>query len=164
MFKSGQLLPLINVKSFRWFVRIAASITLAVLVILRMERFWLPVLLLGMSTSFFWGRWYCGWVCPMQCVAGCSRLVCKAGKNTDKQFPMARVIRSKWLSIPWMTVLFAIFTVCLITGLRVRLFVWISVLGCMFGLFFPVGSWCAALCPWGRVMKLSARLFARKRK
>ncbi|OHE58772.1 MAG: hypothetical protein A2Y36_15695 [Treponema sp. GWA1_62_8] len=58
-----------------------------------------------------------------------------------------------------MATLFAIFTLCLIMGLRVRLFVWISVIGSVFVLVFPVGVWCTFLCPWGGIMKLGARLF-----
>lgn len=141
-------------------VRIVAFITLAVLVFFGMERFWLPVLLLGICANFFRKRWYCWWICPVHCVAVCSKVLYESRKTSLKRFPVPLVLRAKWFSMIWLAGLFIAFLTCLILGTRVRLFVWISVIGILFSLLFPIGVWCNTLCPWGRIIQFSVKLFS----
>jgi len=119
---------------------------------LGLERFWLPILLVGIGSVPFWGRWYCRCICPS------SRLGCLGRRPRGGiRAPMGK----RWLPLVWWATLFLLFVVSLVLGLRPRLFVGLTVVGGIFGFLSSPGRWCGSWCPWGRLMTLETRFVAR---
>jgi polyferredoxin len=142
-------------KVLGWCVRIASLGVFLILLITGNERFWLPLLLAGIFTGPFLRRWYCRFVCPVSCVAACARSI----RRRDKAAPPTRFTRGKKTSrAVWLALLALAFLVCLILGLRVRLFAWISAAGIAFAIFAAQGFWCGYFCPWGAAMQGMARM------
>jgi ferredoxin-type protein NapH len=138
-----------NMNRLQYSVRLLLFISLLLLVYFGMERFWVPVLLSGIGTSFFWGRWYCAWVCPVK----------SASQGLVHFTPKIKPVKNVLFAIVWFSLLLAVFLTCLVFGVRVRLFVWISGIGIAFSILFSMGTWCGSLCPWGFIMRWTNKFF-----
>jgi len=144
-----------------WTIRILALSLFAILVLFRRERFWAPLLLVGIFTSLAFGRWYCMWICPVNCAAALPKALAVRRKSAQRKFQAPSLFQRSWFPRAWLAILCILFAACLAIGMRIRLFVWISLLGTLFSLAFPSGGWCGTLCPWSQAMGLLARLFPR---
>jgi hypothetical protein len=97
----------------RRLVRWLSAATLALLAMLGLERFWLPVLLAGLLGSRYLGRWYCSWCCPVASAVACAG---KRRKPASGRTPVRGPV-SRALPIAWFGLLAAVFTACLFLGL-----------------------------------------------
>ena len=124
-----------------------AAAALTALIVAGLERFWLLILLAGMASAPFLGRWYCARLCP---------------SNTLGRFlrppKAARTGVPPWLRAVWFMVLGLVFIVSLAGGLRPRLFAILTGLSLVARALLPRGLWCRWFCPWTAASALLGRL------
>jgi ferredoxin-type protein NapH len=153
--------------AIRRIVKLLLLLAFASLVAFGRERFWLPIMLTGIISCPFLGRWYCRWACPVDCASSCARAAkSRAGKGSPRAYPRRagpRFLREPWFRALWFSLLVFVFVACLVSGLRVGLFIWVTALGVLCVVLFPPGLWCGTLCPWGGAMLQLERLRKRFR-
>jgi ferredoxin-type protein NapH len=116
---------------------------------------WVGIFLLGVIASFFLGRLYCGWICPINTVL--------KGISWSKKFlGIKKQITPQFLTKPWVrfTVLFlfiAAFAFSMITGRPIPALPILFAAGIMLTIFFPEELWHRYLCPYGTILSYPAR-------
>lgn len=136
---------MIQVPKFRSLSRFMAVLVLGILFVWGLERFYLPLLLSGLILSPFLGHWYCAWICPVNTFQR------REGRPRKTRVP-------EWILRSWFIMLVVIFVSSLVLGLRIRLFMFLTLLGVFLAVCMPGLSWCRLLCPWMNAIRLVSSL------
>lgn len=121
---------------------------------------WMVIFLGSALAGLFLGRFYCGWICPMNTVMRFETWL----KN---KFRIKSLSMPKWLARPWFR------GMILIGFLALAVFAQVSkrslpvlpalfFLGVGLTLFFPEQLWHRHLCPYGTILSLPGRLSQKK--
>jgi polyferredoxin len=122
---------------------------------------WLIFLIMGFCISFFAGRIYCGWCCP---VNGMNRLTGAVYNLVSRKKRNAPIIfSSKYFRTIWFALLLGLVILSAITGRSFSVFAIITIMGILMCTVFTSSFWCRYLCPWAVLFQNSARYSPIKR-
>jgi ferredoxin-type protein NapH len=143
---------------FRRFVQLGFFALFLSLMFLGKAQLWMGFIFLSVLLAAYFGRYYCGWACPINTLISPVNWVKKKLNIKDKSTPEAlKSGRLKWLVF----ILFLIglsYTIYTITqGRKFPLPLIIIPLGLLTTLFLSEKAWHSYLCPWGVLFSLTAR-------
>ncbi|WP_432662473.1 4Fe-4S binding protein [Wukongibacter baidiensis] len=130
----------------------------AALMFLGKAQFWMAFIFISIALSAFFGRYYCGFACPINTLIRPVSWISKKLGLQKKDVPKAfKTEKARW-------VLFAIFLVGLgytiytiKLGKKFPLPVFIITLGLITTFFINEKTWHRYLCPWGVLFSLTGR-------
>ncbi len=108
---------------------------------------WLVFLVLGIILALGWGRFFCGWLCPMATVFRGINWLYK--KLSIKRFRGSALLRKPWIRWLAFLVLLGIMIISRQTGREINLVLYIFALGIFLTLLFQESFWHRYLCPFG---------------
>lgn len=120
---------------------------------------WFVLFLLGVLISFRWGRFYCGWVCPMFTLARPVAWLHKKLKIRPLRLPppLQRPVTRY--------VVLALFIALLVLqqerGMHLPVLPALTALSVLFVLIFEEKWWHSRICPFGTILELSSRTASR---
>ncbi|KXA89714.1 hypothetical protein AKJ62_02480 [candidate division MSBL1 archaeon SCGC-AAA259D14] len=119
---------------------------------------WLVIFGVGVIGSLFFGRFYCGWVCPINTLSRPIKWVYKkSGKNRLKTPSILRKNVWRWVAlIAFISGIVYVKT----TGLRLPVFLIVVLIGAGFFLVFGEETFHKYLCPYGAILSVASK-FAR---
>lgn len=128
------------------------------LMILGKAQFWMAFVFLSIALSAFFGRFYCGWACPIHTLMGPTNWLGEKLGTQKKDVP--KIFKSE--KIRWgLFLLFLVglgYTIYTMTqGKKFPLPLIIIPLGLMATLFISEKTWHRYLCPWGVLFSLTGR-------
>ncbi len=127
----------------------------AILVVTGQVQVWVGIFLLGIIASFFLGRIYCGWLCPINTVMNAITAIKKRLGIKKQRVPQA--LTSPWIKALTLILFIAAFAFSMITGRAIPALPALFAAGVVLTIFFPEELWHRYLCPYGSILSLPAR-------
>ncbi|MBP6491768.1 MAG: 4Fe-4S binding protein [Clostridia bacterium] len=117
---------------------------------------WMGLFAMGVIASIWFGRIYCGWICPINTAMGFitfikTRLHIKS--TTIPSYLSRTLVR--YIAL---TVFIAVFLFTVVTGRQLPVLPILLISGVLITLIFPSELWHYSLCPFGTILAFSSRL------
>lgn len=141
----------------RRFTQIAFLGVFLYLMISGKAQYWMGFIFVSIALAAFFGRFYCGWACPIHTLMGPVNLL---GKTLNTQKPTPPVLRKGNLRIAvFLVFLVGLgYTIYSITqGRKFPLPLIIIPFGLVITIFINPTAWHRHLCPWGTFFSLTGR-------
>lgn len=133
-----------------------------VLMFTNKAQIWMFFLFLSIALAAFFGRYYCGWICPINTTLRVGNFFGRILGTQKKGVP--KFFKSKGLRVT----IFVIFSGALaytiytmMTGQKFPLPIIIIGLGIIFTIFINENTWHRYLCPWGILLSFTAKFSKR---
>ncbi len=141
-------------KTLQILVQIAFLALFTLLFINGKIQLWMALFLISIVASFWLGRIYCGWICPINTVM---RGITWAKRKLDfKEFKIPLFITKPWMRYLILGLFAAVFIFAMAGGRKLPVLPALLVIGSVLTLFFPEELWHRYLCPYGTVLHLPA--------
>lgn len=137
--------------------RLIQIIFLALFIILFLKgkvQAWAVILLLGITASFIFGRFYCGWACSINTVLVGVTWIKK--KLNIKNASIPEFFLKPWVRYMPLSLFIAAFLFTAATGKKLPVLPLLFVIGVLITLIYPEEFWHRYLCPFGMMLSLSS--------
>lgn len=115
---------------------------------------WMGLLLFGILASIFLGRFYCGWMCPINTVF---KWITWAKKKLHiDRLKTPKFLKNKWVRILAFAIFAMVFAFIMIAKAKIPVLPALFLIGVLITLFFPEELWHRYLCPYGSMLRLSS--------
>lgn len=115
---------------------------------------WMGLFILGIISSFFLGRIYCGWVCSINTVLKGVTWIKK--KLHIKNLKIPHFFTKPWVRFLSLGLFVAVFIFTMITGKKLPVLPVLFSIGVILTFFFHEELWHRYLCPYGTIMHFPA--------
>lgn len=110
----------------------------------------------GTIGAILFGRFYCGWLCPINTTIDGINNICKKNKIKRKQVP-------KWLKHPSIRYIILIIFIGIMiftikTGQKIPILAILVALGALLSMIFVPSLWHRYLCPYGVLLSITSSL------
>ena len=144
-------------------VRVISEILALVLVVVlfrnRKLQLWLVVFAVGVGLSFFAGRFFCGWICPMGTLFRPIGWIYR--KLGIRRLKTPGIVRKPWVRVAFLVLFVAVMVATKVLGIKVNALLYLILLSVALTLFFEEEMWHRYLCPFGTILSLSSRFAGR---
>jgi polyferredoxin len=125
-----------------------------VLIKLAKIHLWMVILLFGVIAALFFGRFYCGWICPINTVTDA------IGAVYDKLGIKRRKV-PEWIKKPIYRNIMAVLLIAtllfgIVSGKKLPVLVILTIAGALLSLVFVPSLWHRYLCPYGVILGITA--------
>ena len=141
--------------SFRWIVEIMALVFFIGLTVNHKLQLWFALFLSGVILSLFAGRYYCGWICPMNTLFRPIHWIYK--KLKLKRLPAPKILSSPWVRYILLILFLSAMAAIRIFHIQLNLLLYITLFSVVVTLFFEEAFWHRHLCPFGTILSLTSR-------
>lgn len=129
------------------------------LLLLQRVQLWAALFFVSFAVTIFLGRFYCGWLCPINTAI-------KGVVSLKKRLNLKSLKMPSWLLHPWvrngvLIAFIATFVLTLITGKKLPVLPMVFALGVLTTVFYPEKLWHRYLCPYGAILRFPAALSKR---
>ncbi len=134
-------------------VQIIFLIIFFMLVVRGRAQLWILIFGIGLFISLIWGRFYCGWICPINTVIKIKDWFYKKLGIDTLQTPT--VLKKGWLR--WILLFIMIVSMIIIRRNNIQLNIILYILGIAFliSLLFEEELWHKYLCPYGALLNIT---------
>lgn len=115
---------------------------------------WMAIFLGSTIAAFFWGRFYCGWICPINTLIEPINYI-------NKKFGIRRREAPGWIKHPLVRYAilslflgFMVFTFS--TGIKIPILIILAAAGTFISLFYVPALWHRYLCPYGVLLSITS--------
>lgn len=133
-------------------LQILFLIAFFVLVITGKVQLWIALFLAGILLSIFFGRLYCGWVCPINTLTRGVTWLKK--KLSIKGLRVPKFIKNVWTRYIILALFIGLFIFTMATGKKLPVLPALLAIGVLFSVFFNELGWHRYLCPYGTIFHL----------
>ncbi|HBL50287.1 MAG TPA: hypothetical protein DF292_00880 [Firmicutes bacterium] len=144
-------------KPFPWqkVIQLLALVVFIVLLVVGKNQLWMLLFAAGTILTIFFGRFYCGWLCPMQTIM-------TAVDGAGRKVRLKKRAIPKWIQHPAVRIVALILflaplALTVITGRRLPVLPALVIIAAVLTVFFPAALWHRFLCPFGTILSLPAR-------
>lgn len=113
---------------------------------------WMGLLAFGILASIFLGRFYCGWMCPINTVFKWITWV--KDKLHINKLKTPKVLKNKWVRILAFGLFALVFGFIMIAKVKLPVLPALFIIGVIITLFFPEELWHRYLCPYGSMLRV----------
>ncbi|KYH31174.1 4Fe-4S binding protein [Neomoorella mulderi] len=144
-----------SLQHWRLGVQILAFLLFVYLLISGKNKLWMLIMMAFLLITPFWGRLYCGWLCPLNTLLRpVNWLVSKKARRLAKDIPP--VGKSPWLRAVIFILFLLVFLMTLRGIIKINLIVLLAPFAILTTLFFTESAWHRYLCPFGVLFSLPA--------
>lgn len=141
----------------RRLTQIASLVVFLYLIISGKAQFWMGFIFISIALAALFGRFYCGWACPIHTLMGPATILGKA-LNTQKPTPPALKKGNLRIVVFLIFIVGLAYTIYSITqGQKFPLPLIIIPFGLLTTFFINPTAWHRYLCPWGTFFSLTGR-------
>lgn len=115
---------------------------------------WMGLLVFGILGSILFGRFYCGWMCPINTVF--KGITWTKKKLHINNLPTPKFLKNKWVRILVLVIFAVVFGFIMVAKVKIPVLPALFILGILITLFFPEELWHRYLCPYGSMLRLSS--------
>jgi len=121
---------------------------------------WLGIFGIGVLISIIWGRFYCGWMCPINTVLKLKNWIYNRLNLNVWKTP--NFLKHYWLR--WFMLLFLIATMVISrrNDIQLNMLLYLLIAGYILSLFFDEELWHKYLCPYGAILSLTDKVNNKK--
>lgn len=146
----------------RFISQIIFFVIFIVLMITNKAQIWMAFLFLSIGLAAFFGRYYCGFICPIYTMIRVGNLIGRALGTQKKEIPKffkLKGLRTTILIIFLGALGYTIYTMT--RGEKFPLPIFIIALGVIVTIFVNENTWHRYLCPWGILLSFTAKFTKR---
>lgn len=115
---------------------------------------WMGLLVFGILGSILFGRFYCGWMCPINTVFKAIAWIKNKLNINSLQTP--DFLKNKLIRIFAFGIFVAVFGFILIAKVKIPVLPVLFILGILITLLFSEELWHRYLCPYGSMLRISS--------
>jgi polyferredoxin len=116
---------------------------------------WLFIFLAGAAVSVIAGRFFCGWICPMNTIFRGINWV--YGKLKIKRLSPPRILSKNWFRYSIVLLFIATMIAVKVMNIRINLFLYITLASVLITLIFTEKFWHRRICPFGTILSVTSR-------
>lgn len=117
---------------------------------------WMGLFILGFIAATWFGRLYCGWICPINtAMTFIARLKIKLHIKSNI---IPNILLNSWIKYIALAAFFAAFLISFVSGARLPVLPILFTLGVITTIFYPPDLWHRVLCPFGTILSFPAKL------
>jgi len=135
----------------RWVFRIIALVILAFAVITKRIQLWLFITLFSILLSFYFGRFFCGYLCPTNTFL---RVL-----NFRKKHPIT--LGSEKIRFVVLFIFLTLMFINMRLGAKFPFIIILTAVGILFSLFISERAWHKYFCPYGTLMSIISRKYSK---
>lgn len=147
----------------RFVLRIVTEVLALGLVILLVKNHklqaWFLVFAAGVAVSFFAGRFFCGWICPMGTLFRPIGWIYK--KLGIKRLKTPKFMEKSWVRFLFLIAFIALMVATRVLRIKVNILLYLIGFSVVLTLFFTEDLWHRRLCPFGTILSVTSRLSRR---
>ncbi len=113
---------------------------------------WIFIFLGGLLLTPFFGRFYCGWICPINTTFKPISIVYKMFKI--KRFKTPKILESKTLRLVFVFSFIALFLITKFLKIKLNIILYVVGIGAFITLFFEENLWHKHICPYGTILSI----------
>ncbi|OPL08225.1 MAG: hypothetical protein AVO33_01595 [delta proteobacterium ML8_F1] len=129
------------------------AVIFLLLVILGTIQIWLGIFIATLLLTPFYGRLYCGYVCPINTLTEATRPLAR-----KKKWPVPRWLKHPAVRIGFLLLMVVVMATTMRAGKPLPILPLLSALGVLLSLFYEEALWHRYLCPYGTLLSLPGKL------
>jgi ferredoxin-type protein NapH len=131
----------------------------SMLVVLGRVQIWMGIFLLSVILTLFFGRFYCGWICPINTVMN---FVAKIKSQLHlKGLTIPEFVKKPFYRYGMLTAFILAFIFVMASGKKLPVLPGLLVIGAFLTVFYPENLWHRHLCPYGTILHMVGKLSKR---
>lgn len=119
---------------------------------------WMGLLVMGITLAMWYGRIYCGWICPIN--TAMSFILWLKIKLHIESIEIPSFLLKPWSKFIVLAAFIATFLISIVSGVKLPVLPVLFLLGVLITFFYPPELWHRNLCPFGTILNYPAK-FAR---
>lgn len=136
-------------------IQIIALVLFAILFIIGKIQLWMVVFLGGLLLSTYFGRFYCGYICPIN--TGMEVIDNNASKKKRKRRPVPKLFKKPIIRYGALVLFLGTLATVLKTGKQLPVLPALFVLGIVITIFYQPEFWHRYLCPYGTLFSIFSK-------
>ncbi|NMD42396.1 MAG: 4Fe-4S binding protein [Firmicutes bacterium] len=140
-------------KTWQKFSQIIFLVLFAVLIITGRMQLWMGLFALSVILALLFGRFYCGWICPINTLM--KGIIWVKRKLKIGKFNTPFLITHPFFRYAFLAIFLLAFVFVMKTGRKLPVLPALLALGAGLTLFFPEELWHRYLCPYGTILNLT---------
>lgn len=116
---------------------------------------WLAVFVSGLALSLYFGRLYCGWICPINTCFRAVGWLCKRLHLSRKEPP--KMLRRRWIKWSMFLLMVLLLLAGRLTSLNIPVFLYFLVIGVASASIFQEALFHSYLCPYGALLEAASK-------
>lgn len=145
---------------YRNLIQLFFLIVFTILVFRGFTQLWIIIFGISLLISLFWGRFYCGWICPINTVIRIKDWIYKKlGINVIKT---PKFVKKSWLR--WIILLLFVISIFISrrNNIQLNMLLYVLIAAFIITLIFDEEIWHKYLCPYGALMSLTNKANSKK--
>lgn len=134
--------------------QIVFLILFIILIITDKVQLWMGIFVLSVIVALFFGRFYCGWLCPINTVM--KFVTAFKNKLTLKSLKTPSFLTKPLIKYGVLLLFILTFVFVMITGKKLPVLPALLACGIILTLFFPESLWHRHLCPYGTILSFTS--------
>jgi ferredoxin-type protein NapH len=139
-------------EKMRRFIQLSFLMAFVLLFSLGKIQMWMGIFLGSVLAALLFGRFYCGWICPINTLMETINWVYR--KLGLKRKTVPKWIKSPSIRYAVLAVFLAILVFTMVSGERLPISTWTTGIGSIMTLFFEPALWHRYICPHGTLLSL----------
>lgn len=139
----------------RKIIQIATTILFVILLVLGKVQLWMAIFGVGLLLSTYFGRFYCGYICPIN--TGMELIDDNAKKKKRRKRSVPKVFKSPWIRYGILILFLGTMIMVFKTGKRLPVLPALFALGIIITIFYKPEFWHRYLCPYGTLLSIFSR-------
>ncbi len=149
------LKKIFNLNTLRIVIELLA-LSLAILLVKNHKlQLWLGIFAVGVIISIFFGRLYCGWICPMNTLFRGINFIYRKLKISRLKTP--KLLQNNVLRILLLVLFVASMVIIRILNLKINTLLFIILFSVLITLIFEEEFWHRRLCPFGTILSFTSQ-------
>jgi len=114
---------------------------------------WMVIFIAGIIIALFFGRFYCGWICPINTVM---KIVAKLKERFSiKSFNSPSFLTKSFVRYIVLLLFLIIFIFVMFTGKRLPVLPFLFTFGIVISVFYSESLWHRYICPYGTILSIA---------
>jgi len=143
-------------------IQISTTILFIILVALGKVQLWMAIFGIGLLLSTYFGRFYCGYICPIN--TGMELIDSNADKNKRKRKSVPEIYKKVWIRYGILVLFLGTMIMVFKTGKKLPVLPLLFGLGIIITIFYRPEFWHKYLCPYGTLLSIFSKFGKRSYK
>lgn len=140
-------------------IQIATSILFVILIALGKVQIWMAIFGIGLLLSTYFGRFYCGYICPIN--TGMELIDDNVNKTKRKRKSVPEAFKKPWIRYGILVLFLGTMIMVFKTGKKFPVLPVLFGLGIIITIFYKPEFWHRYLCPYGTLLSIFSK-FSKK--
>lgn len=126
-----------------------------ILIVKGKVQIWMAIFLFGLAAGIFFGRFYCGWLCPINTVTRAVAWIKNKLGVRDLHIP--GILKSTYIKYGFLAAFIGLFIFVMASGRKLPILPSMIIAGAVITVLFSEELWHKYLCPYGTILGITSK-------